>query len=136
MLGRNSYPAAQVAQARKDFADMAAAWRTVAANAAPSARALAEVQVFNQMVVALEGWFVHRLRGIEGKDGNAMNEVRLLALGVTTNGGLFPTDPTIRWKPDASVTGYQVGDRIAMSEDVFSRLAAVFLDGVAKAFAG
>ncbi len=136
MLGRNSYSAAQVAQARKDFAEMAAAWRAVASRSEPVARAAAEVQVFNQMVVALEGWFVHRLRGVEGKDGNAMNEVRLLALGVTTNGGRFPADPTIRWKPDASVTGYQAGDVILLSEEVFGRLAGVFLDGIAKAFAG
>ncbi|MEO8243147.1 MAG: hypothetical protein ABI832_12630 [bacterium] len=133
MLGRNTYPATVVADARREFADLAAGWLTISMTSAPAARAEAEVQIFNQMVVALEGWFVHRLRGAEGKDGNAMNEVRLLAQGVTA-GGLFPEDKTIKWRPDASVTGYQAGDRIALSEEVFSRLAEVFLDGIAKTY--
>ena len=85
-------------------------------------------------VVALEGWFVHRLRGVEGRDGNALNEVRLLALGVTENGGYFPSAHGIRWQSAMSVTGYRAGDRIRLSEAVFSRLAGVFLDGIAAKF--
>lgn len=135
MLGRNSYPTAQIAACRKDMADMAATWRAVASRSEPIARQEAEAQVFNQMVVALEGWFVHRLRGLEGKDGNPMNEVRLLALGVTTRNGWFPADPTIRWAAESSVTGYAPGDRIRLSEPIFSRLAAAYLDAVAATFA-
>lgn len=135
MLGRNSYPAAQIAACRKDMAEMAATWRAVAARSEAKAREEAEVQVFNQMVVALEGWFVHRLRGVEGKDGNPMNEVRLLAQGVTAQNGWFPEDKTIRWRPEASITGYAPGDRIRLDERTFSRLAGAFLDAVAERFA-
>ena len=134
MLGRSSYPAAQVEACRAEFAALARAWEAVAARSGAVARAEAEALVFGQMVVALEGWFVHRLRGVEGKDGNALNEVRLLALGMTENGGYFPSDGVIKWKPEASVTGYRAGDRIALSEAVFSRLVAVFLDGIAARF--
>jgi hypothetical protein len=134
MLGRSGYPAAQVAACRAEFAALALTWRAVAGRSDAGARAEAEAQMFGQMVVALDGWFVHRLRGVEGKDGNALNEVRLLALGMTEHGGYFPSDHVIRWKPEASVTGYRAGDRIVLSEAVFSRLACVFLDGIAAKF--
>ena len=135
MFGRNSYPAAQIAACRKDMAEMAGAWRAVAARSEPKAREEAEVQVFNQMVVALEGWFVHRPRGVEGKDGNPLNEVRLLALGVTERNGWFPEDGTIRWRPEASITGYAPGDRIRLDERTFSRLAGAYLEAVSASFA-
>jgi hypothetical protein len=132
MLGRSRYPALQVMQTRQEFADLATGWRMVSAASAPKARAEAEVQIFNQMIVALEGRLAARWRGAEGRVGPALTEVRLLALGITANGGVFPDDETIRWKPDASVTGYRAGDRIALTEEVFSRLAEVVLDGVAR----
>ena len=134
MPGRSDYPATQIAAARKDFADMAACWRLVAVQSQAEARVAAEAQVFNQMVVALEGWFVHRLRAVEGKDGNALNEVRLLALGITENGGYFPSEGVINWRPEASLTLYRAGDRIRLSEAVFTRLAGAYLDGIAARF--
>jgi hypothetical protein len=133
MLGRATYPSTQIEACRSEMALMAATWRAVAARAVPVPEA--EPQVFNQMVVALEGWFVHRLRGVEGKDGNPLNEVRLLALGVTENGGHFPSDHKITWRPEASVTGYRPGDRIALSEPVFTRLATAYLNAVQTKFA-
>ena len=135
MLGRSTYPATQIAACRAEMAELCATWRAIAARSEPKARSEAEAQVFNQMAVALEGWFVHRLRGLEGKDGNPLNEVRLLALGVTTNGGYFPSDATITWRPEASVTGYRAGDRIALSEAVFLRLTTAYLDAIAAKFA-
>ncbi len=134
MLGRSGYPVAQVAECRSEFAAVAASWRSIAGLSCAGARREAEAQVFGQMVVALDGWFVHRLRGAEGKYGNALNEVRLLALGITENGGYFPSEGVIRWKPEASVTGYRAGDRIVLSELVFSRMVGVFLDGIAAKF--
>ena len=135
MLGRKSYPAAQITACRTEMADMAATWRAVARHSEAKAREEAEVQVFNQMVVALEGWFVHRLHGVEGKNGNPMNEVRLLALSVTANGSYFPSDHSIQWWPEASITGYRAGERIRLSEAVFSRLAQAYLDAVSVGFA-
>jgi hypothetical protein len=134
MLARSSYSAAQIAAARAAFADLVDAWTEIAARSAQSARERAERQVFAQMVVALDGWFAHRLRAAEGKDGNALNEVRLLAQGITANGGYFPSDATIRWRPDASVTGFRAGDRIEMSAESFSRLSGAFLAGIAARF--
>jgi hypothetical protein len=103
---------------------MAKMWRTVAGRSTPSARVEAEAQVFNQMVVALQARFGDGLRG------GVAQEVRLLAEGVRA-GGRFP-EAGPGWKVDLSVTGYRPGDRIALSEAVFSRLSEVFLDRVAQ----
>lgn len=135
MLALSSYSATQIAAARVAFADLVGSWTAVAARSAPAARERAERQVFAQMVVALDGWFAHRLRAVEGKDGNALNEVRLLAQGVVANGGFFPSDSCTRWRPDASVTGFRAGDRIELDAEIFSRLADAFLTGIAERFA-
>ena len=130
MTDTTSDPTRRIAACRKDLAALAAVWQEVAARSAPRAKAEAEAQVFNQLVVALDSQF----GGVSG-GAAAAREVRLLAQGVAANGGRFPADDAARWRPDASVTGYRVGDRIALSEEVFSRLADVFLDGMAKRFA-
>ena len=131
MTDAMSDPTRKIAACRKDLAALAAVWQEVAARSAPRAKAEAEAQVFNQLVVALDSQF----GGVSGGAATATQEVRLLAQGVAANGGRFPADDAARWRPDASVTGYRVGDRIALSEEVFSRLADVFLDGMAKRFA-
>ena len=131
MTDAMSDPTRKIAACRKDLAALAAVWQEVAARSAPRAKAEAEAQVFNQLVVALDSQF----GGVSGGAAAAAQEVRLLAQGVAANGGRFPADDAARWRPDASVTGYRVGDRIALSEEVFSRLADVFLDGMAKRFA-
>lgn len=41
-----------------------------------------------------------------------MNEVRLSAAGITANGGILPADATIRWRPEASISGLRPGGRI------------------------
>lgn len=135
MLARTSYDPSQIATCRAAFAEMMDSWRTVAARSEAKARAAAEDSVFAQMVVALEGWFVHRQRSLEGKDGNALNEVRLIALGVT-QGGRFPEDMSIKWRPEASVSGLRPGDLIVMTEALFAKLVDAFLAAIAARFAG
>ena len=61
------------------------------------------------MLLVLDGYFVHRLRGVEGKDGNALNEVRVLARSLMENGGTVTADPQITLDPAHSVLGLEVG---------------------------
>lgn len=84
---------------------------------------------FNNMVLTLELQFVHRLRKAEGKDGNALNEVRLLASSLIENGGAMLADKQIAFK-DGSLLGYEPGDQIKLSEAEFRKLSAAFYEEI------
>lgn len=81
---------------------------------------------FNSMVLVLDNYFVHRSRMLEKKDGNALNEVRVLCTSLTSNDGRLAADKQIKLDPARSVMGYQLGDQIAVREDDFRRLAQAF----------
>lgn len=78
--------------------------------------------------------FLHRLRGAEGKDGTPMNEVRLLAASLLTNGGRLVADTQIKLRPESSVLGYSVGDEIRLDRTSFTRLSNAYLDEIAVTF--
>jgi hypothetical protein len=89
---------------------------------------------FNNMVLSLEIHFVHRTRGKEGKDGNALNEVRMLANSLMNNGGVLAADKTIKYDAAKSVLGYNIGDEIKVDETGFTRLATAFFAEIEKKF--
>lgn len=128
MLDCQDDPSARVRAARRQFAEMSAGWRAVSGRSAPRARAEAEAQIFNQMVVALAGLLPEGPAARDDRHAPAMAEARLLARGVLA-GGVFPEGA---WAREASVTGLGPGDRIALTEEAFSRLAGVCLDGLAR----
>jgi hypothetical protein len=43
------------------------------------------------MVMLLDYFFVHRPRGVEGKDGNPLNEVRVMANSMLQNNNVLST---------------------------------------------
>jgi len=138
MLARNSYPADYVAAARASLEARVATYRAMVA-AGEGAGFDAAVKVFepvffNDLVLVLENYFVHRLRNAEGKDGNALNEVRLLSAALMGNDGRFAVDKQTRWRPEGSVLGYAPGDEIAVREDDFRRLADAFLAEIAARY--
>jgi hypothetical protein len=77
-------------------------------------------------VIVLEGCFVHRLRGVEGKDGNPLNEVRVLATSILEHDGVLTVEKSIKWKPEASVLGLAPGDKVALTEADFTKLAKAY----------
>jgi hypothetical protein len=129
MLDCQTDPVAEARAARRRFAELTQGWREMAARSAPRARAEAEVQIFNQMVVALAGLLPQAPGPRDDRHAPAMAEVLLLAQGVRA-GGVFPG--AAGWTRQASVTGHGPGDRIALTEEAFSRLAGVCLDGLAR----
>ncbi len=93
-----------------------------------------ERQFFNHMILALDHYFMHRGRTMEGKDGNSLNEVRMLCNAIMENDGRMGADKTIRYKPDMSIPKFRAGDEIRLNADDFDRLFAAFLDEIATKY--
>ena len=133
MLGVKNYPQTYIDSCRARVDAQAATYRDlVAAGDVPKSF---ESVFFNNMVVVLDSYFTHRLRGVEGKDGNPLNEVRVLANSMLENNDTMAADSTIKMDPATSVLGYKVGDPIRVTEQDFARLAEAFFAGIESKFA-
>jgi hypothetical protein len=87
---------------------------------------------------------VHRLTGIEGKDGNPLNEVRVLCNSIVLNGGKLQIEKLPGWPMSAggslrlpqekSVLKLTAGDEVRLSEADFARLAEAFFAELKKRY--
>jgi hypothetical protein len=103
-----------------------------------------EGRFFNDQVLLLDYMFVHRLTGIEGKDGNPLNEVRVLCNPILLNRGRLQVDRLPGWPnsagsgislpPEKSVLKLEVGDEVRLSETDFARLSRAFFAELEKKF--
>jgi len=136
MLGVSEYSPEYIAATRKSINAQVKAYDNVAKAARGAGPALESFEhvFFNNMVLVLEHHFVHRLRTAEGKDGNPMNESRVIANSLMEDGGRLRADKQIKLKPDASVLGYEVGDEIKLSKSDFQKLSKGFLAGIEEKF--
>ena len=135
MLCVNTYGHDSIDHCRARVASYVDAYRAMTAGAADDAATAAfEPVFFNNLVLALDTYFTHRSRTLEGKDGNPLNEVRLLCASLTQNDGLMVADKGIRLRPDASVLGYAPDDEIALTEVGFVRLADAYFDEMQARF--
>jgi len=66
-----------------------------------------EQRFFNDQVLILDNMFVHRLTGIEGKDGNPLNEVRVLSNSILLNQGKMQVDKLPGW-PNSADSGIKL----------------------------
>src|SRR3989475_739251 len=66
-----------------------------------------EARFFDDQVHLLDYMFVHRLSGIEGKDGNPLNEVRVLCNSILLNRGKLQVDKLPEW-PNSAVAGLKL----------------------------
>jgi hypothetical protein len=137
MLARNSYSAEFIATARTNVDAQVADYRRMAESVGPrSADYLAafEPTFFTNLLLMLDGHFTHRTRALEGKDGNALNEVRILCASITGNGRRMLADSTIKLDPATSIMGYRVGDEIRVTEKDFLRLSAAYFAELEKRY--
>ncbi|MET0692813.1 MAG: hypothetical protein ABWX96_21655 [Propionibacteriaceae bacterium] len=102
---------------------------------ATEALAALEPAFYNNQVLVLDSYFQHRGRALEGKDGNPINEVRVLCQSILANGDVMTVDKTIKLNPATSVLGHQVGDPIALSEDDFVALSRAYFAEIESRFA-
>jgi hypothetical protein len=72
--------------------------------------------------------------GAEGKDGNPLNEVRMLAHSLLHDEGVLASNATIRHRPDRAILGIPVGEPIRMERRGFERLAAAYFDELRTRF--
>jgi hypothetical protein len=93
-----------------------------------------ESEYFNNMLLVLEGYFVHRLPGVEGKDGNALNEVRVLARSLMENGGTLMEDPQIPLDPEGTVLGLRTGEPVRLTLQQYTRLSNAFFRELERRF--
>jgi hypothetical protein len=104
-----------------------------------------EARYFNDQVLLLDFMFVHRLAGVEGKDGNPLNEVRILANSLLLNDGKVQIEKLPGWPnsavsglklpPEKSVLGLKNGDRVKLTEEGFLKLSKAFFAEIGKKFA-
>jgi len=93
-----------------------------------------ETLLCNHLIIVLDAYFVNRTRGIEGKDGNPMNEVRMLAASILHHDGVFTADTSIRYKQDTAVLGLALGDTISLTVDQVRALTTAYFDAIQERF--
>ena len=139
MLAVTTYPQDYIDECRSAMDAQLAAYRAVAAAlgsdaAGGSALTSFEPVFFGNLVLVLDQYFVHRTRAIEGKDGNPLNEVRMLAGSILTAGRVLAADKTIKYKPETSVLGLAIGDEIVLDDARFGELSKAFFAEIEQRF--
>ena len=134
MLGMRNYTKKYIAACRSKIDLDLSTYRMLAASASAETIEAFEVTFFNNMVILLDHLFVHRLRTVEGKDGNPLNEVRLLSDSMMNNNNKMGGDKTIKYEPASSVLKYQVGDEIKLNESDFLLLYKAFFAEIESKF--
>ncbi len=134
MLGVNTYSPSYIAACRSRIEAGITAYKSLG-NKSPDF----EAAFFNDLVMLLDYFFVHRLRTVEGKDGNPLNEVRMLAASMLQNDNVLAApadlgDKSMKLPPDKTVLGLTPGDNIALAEPDFQRLAAAFFAELERKF--
>ena len=134
MLAVSSYPPEYVKQCRANIDDVLKSYKKVVTAAGDAAVANFAPLLFNHLVLALEEYFVHRLRNVEGKDGNPCNEVRVLTTSLMQHDGILTVEKSIKLNPETSVLGLEPGDPIALDVTTFSKLARAYFDEIEARF--
>jgi hypothetical protein len=145
MLSMSAYPQQYIDEARARIAEQMSAFAVLArevrgasgtrGGGARTALDALEPEYFANLVIALDSHFVHRSRGQERRDGNAMNEVRVLVSSIQLHDGVMTAEKAIRVDPARSVLGIKYGDRIRIDAEGFGRLSSAFFEALEATYA-
>src|SRR5713226_2538765 len=125
MLGMRNYTKEYIDACRSRVDSDLSAYRSLVAAAKPNGPF--EAAFFNNMLLILDYLFVHRLPSTDGRDGNPLNEVRVICDSMLNNNNLMTSgtvskasqmrfNKAIKLSPEKSVLKYQVGDEIKLNE--------------------
>ena len=141
MLGMKNYSKEYIDRCRKKVDANLRAYRKQVGKS-PSKEF--ESSFFNSQVLLLDYLFVHRLSGIEGKDGNPLNEVRALCNSLLLNQGKLQLEKLPGWPnsagasiklpPEESVLKLEPGDEISLTEADFTRLSTAFFAEIERKY--
>jgi hypothetical protein len=141
MLGMKTYPQDYIDSCRARVEANLRAYREQVGK--PPSREF-EGRYFNDQVLLLDYMFVHRLAGVEGKDGNPLNEVRALCNSLLLNQGKLQLERLPGWPNSAggsiklpkekSILRLQAGDDINLTENDFVRLSEAFFAELEKRY--
>lgn len=135
MLGVAKYPKEYVAESKKAIKAQVAAYKKFAATSNDEkAAAKFEPIYFNNLALVMDHHFLHRLRKVEGKDGNALNEMRSISNSLMENGGVLAPESTFKLDPEKSVLGLAPGDKIAITAAEFAKLSRAFFAEIEAKF--
>lgn len=144
MLGRKNYTQAEIDQGKKTLDQQLVAYKELVQAVTSqawdkkitAAFASFEAHFFNNLMLVMDRYFVHRLPGAdyEGKDGNPLNEVRILCDSLMNNHGIMRGDKQIKLAPERSVLKLTIGDSIHLTEEDFERLSAAFFAELERRF--
>jgi hypothetical protein len=142
MLSVSAYPQQYIDEVRARIAAQTAAFDALARavrgagdSGVSAALDTLEPEYFANLVIALDSHFVHRSRGQERKDGNAMNEVRVLVSSMQLHDGVMTPERAIRLDPARSVLGISYGDRIRIRAEGFAQLSGAFFEALEATYA-
>jgi hypothetical protein len=134
MLGRKTYTQEEFDNAETAIARQLAAYKKLVeavGGAEPGPKVAAALEdfeplFFDNLTLALDRRFVHRVRMVTGKDGNPVNEVELLTESLMNNDGVLRGNNVIKLVPEESVLKLEIGDRIRLTAAQFERLSKAF----------
>ncbi|MFB5089202.1 hypothetical protein PGC35_18745 [Psychrobacillus sp. PGGUH221] len=93
-----------------------------------------EPNFFNNMVLVVDNYFNNRSRNLEKKDGNPLNEVRMLCDSIKENNCILIPNKTIIYDHSKSVLKYQIGDEIKLRKEDFVLLSKEFFAEIESKF--
>lgn len=89
---------------------------------------------FNNMVLVLDRYYVHRFRMVAGKDGNPLNEVEMICDSLMNNNGILRGNNVVKDIPEDSVVKLKIGEQIRLTAEEFQRLAEAFFAELERRF--
>ncbi|HEY8301139.1 MAG TPA: hypothetical protein VIG48_04515 [Jatrophihabitans sp.] len=125
MLGRKDFTQDEIDNGRTAVERRLAAFDALAA---PARKTEQDAGLFNDLVLALDRRYVHRLRSVTGKAGTPLNELEIIVESLLNHRGVLTEIAVIKYAPEQAVVGLKPGDSVLLTRADFARLAAGVFD--------